>query len=105
MVRVDSQWLEIRFPSNNSFSGDGRNSMQRFATGSTELVAEESVNPSFGVVVEPLDGLTVTLDYWTIEKEDTIGLFGEENHVLLDLVMRLAAGTSNCANVQGNPAS
>jgi outer membrane receptor protein involved in Fe transport len=91
-------------PSDNSFSGDGRYSMQRFATGSKSLVAEESINTSIGIVVEPIENLTVTLDYWTIEKEDTIGLFGEENHVLLDLVMRLDAGTSDCANVQGNPA-
>ncbi|MCH9694187.1 MAG: TonB-dependent receptor [Gammaproteobacteria bacterium] len=95
---------EAGVPSNNSFSGDGRYSMQRFATGSKSLVAEESVNTSFGVVVEPIENLTVTLDYWTIEKEDTIGLFGEENHILLDLVMRLQAGTGDCANVQGNPA-
>ena len=91
-------------PDNNSFSGDGRYSMQRFATGSTSLVAEESVNTSFGIVVDPIENLTMTLDFWTIEKDDTIGLFGEENHVLLDLVMRLAAGTGDCANVQGNPA-
>ena len=91
-------------PSNNSFSGDGRYSMQRFAEGSKSLVAEESVNTSIGLVLEPIENLTVTLDYWTIEKEDTIGLFGEENHVLLDLIMRLAAGTSDCANVMGNPA-
>ena len=78
--------------------------MQRRATGSKTLVAEESVNTSIGVVLEPLENLTVTLDYWTIEKDDTIGLFGEENHVLLDLVMRLEAGTSDCDNVMGNPA-
>ena len=91
-------------PDNNSFTGDGRYSMQRFATGSQDLQAEESINTSIGIVLDPIDNLTVTLDFWTIEKEDTIGLFGEENHVLLDLVMRLAAGTSDCANVQGNPA-
>ncbi len=53
------------------------------ATGSKTLVAEESVNTSIGIVVEPIENLTMTLDYWTIEKDDTIGLFGEENHVLL----------------------
>ena len=83
-------------PDNNSFTGDGRYSMQRFATGSQDLQAEESINTSIGIVLDPIDNLTVTLDFWTIEKEDTIGLFGEENHVLLDLVMRLAAGTSEC---------
>jgi outer membrane receptor protein involved in Fe transport len=78
--------------------------MQRQATGSKSLKSEKSDNYSFGFSVEPLDGLTVTLDYWSIEKEDTIGLFGEENHVLVDLVLRLEAGTSNCATVVGNPA-
>jgi outer membrane receptor protein involved in Fe transport len=91
-------------PADNSFSGDGRYSMQRFATGSKSLVAEESVNTSIGIVVEPIENLTITADYWTIEKDDTIGLFGEENHVLLDLIMRLEAGTSDCDNVTGNPA-
>ena len=46
----------------------------------------------------------ITVDYWGIEKDDTIGLFGEENHVLVDLVTRLDAGTADCANVQGNQA-
>ncbi len=77
--------------------------MQRQATGSRDLVAEESENTSIGIVIEPIENLTLTFDYWTIEKEDTIGLFGEENHVLLDLVMRLDAGTANCGSVVGNP--
>ena len=83
---------------------DCENSTQRIAQGSEELDPEESDNYSFGVVVEPMENLTFTLDYWSIEKEDTIGLFGEENHTILDLVDRLEAGTSDCANFQGNPA-
>ena len=90
-------------PEDNSFS-DCDYGMQRQATGSKSLRSEESLNTSIGFVVTPIDTITMTLDYWTIEKDDTIGLFGEENHVLVDLVTRLAAGTSNCANVQGNPA-
>jgi len=77
--------------------------IQRQATGSRSLKAEESTNTSFGFVLEPTEGLTITADYWTIEKEGTIGLFGEENHILYDLVLRLEAGTGNCASVQGNP--
>ncbi len=80
------------------------NSTQRIAQGSDFLKPETSNNYSFGVVVEPIENLTFTLDYWSIEKEDTIGLFGEENHTILDLVRRLEAGTSDCANFQGNPA-
>ncbi|MYA68386.1 MAG: TonB-dependent receptor plug domain-containing protein [Gammaproteobacteria bacterium] len=89
-------------PADNDFS-DCDYGMQRQATGSKDLQSEESLNTSIGFVLTPVDSLTVTADYWTIEKDDSIGLFGEENHILVDLVTRLAAGTSNCATVQGNP--
>lgn len=78
--------------------------VQRTAQGSRLLEPEESTNYSVGVVFEPLDTLTLTLDFWSIEKDDTIGLFGEENHIVLDLLQRIRAGTGNCAAVQGNPA-
>ncbi len=83
---------------------DCRNSTQRIAQGSDQLQPERSDNTSIGLVLEPIENLTITLDYWSIEKEDTIGLFGEENHTLLDLVGRLQAGTADCANFAGNPA-
>lgn len=77
--------------------------IQRQATGSRELQPEESTNTSIGVVFEPLEGLMITADFWSIEKDGTIGLFGEENHILYDLVLRLEAGTANCGSVVGNP--
>ena len=79
------------------------NTTQRTAVGSDGLKPEESENYSFGLVVEPIDNLTLTLDYWSIEKEDTIGLFGTENHMLLDLMIRLQAGNANCATAAVNP--
>jgi len=86
----------------NSFS-ECDYGMQRQATGSDDLRSEESLNTSFGFVLTPVDALTLTFDYWTIEKDDTIGLFGEENHVLVDLITRLEQGTANCAAVSGSP--
>lgn len=83
---------------------DCRNSVQRVAQGSDQLVPEESVNTNLGIVFNPIDDLTLTVDYWTIEKENTIGLFGEENHTLLDLVMRLENGLSNCDSASFNAA-
>ncbi len=80
------------------------NSTQRIAQGSDQLQPEKSDNTSIGIVLEPIENLTITVDFWSIEKEDTIGLFGEENHTLLDLVARLEAGTADCANFSGNPA-
>jgi outer membrane receptor for ferrienterochelin and colicin len=70
------------------------------------LESEKSVNTSFGVVVQPqmIDGLTITADIWSIEKEDTIGLFGRENHSVYDLALRILAGNSNCSAFSGNPA-
>ena len=46
---------------------DCRSSIQRTAQGSADLEPEESDNYSVGMVFEPLDGLSVTADYWSIE--------------------------------------
>lgn len=83
---------------------DCRYGIQRTAGGSDLLVPEKSENTSLGVVFDVNDYLTLTLDYWTIEKDDTIGLFGEENHTALDLLYRLEAGNVNCGGVVGNTA-
>jgi outer membrane receptor protein involved in Fe transport len=83
--------------------GDCDYSMQRQATGSKNLKSEKSDNYSIGFALDPIENMTFTFDFWSIEKNDTIGLFGEENHVLVDLITRLEAGTSNCAAVVGNP--
>jgi iron complex outermembrane receptor protein len=81
-----------------------RKSTQRVAQGSQNLEPEESTNSSIGVVLMPTDNLTITVDYWSIEKDDTIGLLGEENHTALDLALRIQNGLTNCGSFLGNPA-
>ena len=84
---------------------DGRYSVQRQASGSSKLRAETSDNSTIGFVLEPSDNMTLTYDVWSIESENTIGLFGEENHMLLDLFLRLQQNNLNdCSSVVGNPA-
>lgn len=83
---------------------DCRNNIQRIAQGSKQLKPEESTNTSIGLVFSPIDDLTITLDYWSIEKTNTIGLFGEENHSILDLVLRLQNGLNNCGSAVFNSA-
>ncbi len=78
--------------------------VQRRAAGNPDLDPEKSTNTSLGFVWEPVENLMLTLDFWSIKKKDTIGLFGEENATLLDLLLRLEAGTSNCGSFTGNPA-
>jgi len=82
---------------------DCTNTIQRRATGSKDLKPEKSDNTSIGIVLNPIDTLTLTFDYWKIKKKDTIGLFGEENHTMLDLLARIEAGTGNCSSDPGNP--
>ena len=80
-------------------------SVQRQAMGSSKLTAEESENSTIGLVLEPMDNLTITYDVWSIDSTNTIGLFGEENHMLLDLFLRLGSNDiSNCDAVISNPA-
>jgi hypothetical protein len=78
-------------------------SIQRRASGSKDLLPEQSTNTSIGLVWDATDDLTLTIDYWTIEKEDSIALFGRENHSIYDLLLRLRNGTGNC-DMTFNPA-
>ena len=56
------------------------------------------------ITPESIEGLTITFDAWEIEKENTIGLFGRNNNGVMDLLLRLQAGNSNCDSVTGNSA-
>ena len=85
---------------------DSRSGQQRQATGAEGLLPEESDNYSVGFVITPeaVDGLTITADYWSIEKENTIGLFGRQNHSGQDMLLRVANGTNNCDTFSGHSA-
>ncbi len=106
---AEEKWDEGRDPSDPRYGEaldelDCSDNVQRRAQGSEKLVPEESTNTSVGIVWEPIDGLTLTLDFWEIEKTDTIGLFGETNHSLLDTLLHIENGGSNCGAFAGNPA-
>ncbi|WP_300379119.1 TonB-dependent receptor [Henriciella sp.] len=76
--------------------------------GSTDLGPEESESFSAGLVYdatflpEEAGALQVTLDYWSIEQEDVVGIFGDENHLILDYLLR-TRGSSNPAVVRADP--
>ena len=106
---AEELWDEGRDPSDLRYEEaldelDCTDTVQRRAEGSGELVPEESTNTSVGLVWQPIEGLTLTLDFWEIEKTDTIGLIGEDNLSLIDLLIRISDGTSDCNNYVGNPA-
>jgi len=102
-TRTDWACVYANETTDEVFDLDCVNSIQRTASGSDGLVPEQSTNTSIGIVLDPFEGFTFTIDFWEIEKDDTIGLFGEENHTILDLVNRLEAGLANCGQ-NFNPA-
>ena len=75
-------------------------SMQRITEGNKGLTPEEGDNESIGLVIEPVDGLIITMDKWSIETTDTIGIFGMTNAILLDTLIRAEGGPTECT---GNP--
>lgn len=83
---------------------DSRYTIQRQATGAENLVPEESINTNFGFILNPLNGLVITVDFWQIEKDKTIGLFGRDNHTIQDMALRFENGTKNCDSFAGNSA-
>lgn len=68
--------------------------------GSAALEPEESTNTTFGLVFEPTfvppewGSFTFTADWWRVEQSNVIGIFGDDNHILLDYVMRLNGGSN-----------
>ena len=79
---------------------DDNYSMQRVTEGNPGLQPELGENESIGIVLEPINNLIITMDKWSIETEDTVGIFGMTNAILLDTLMRIEGGASECT---GNP--
>lgn len=76
--------------------------------GSAALEPEESTNMTYGMVFESafipeeFGKVTFTADWWRVEQSNVIGIFGDDNHILLDYVRRLD-GETNPAVVRAAP--
>jgi outer membrane receptor protein involved in Fe transport len=76
--------------------------------GSASLKPEESTNLTYGFVFDgtflppDLGKVSFTADWWRIEQDNVVGIFGDGNQILLDYVMRLSGG-SNPAVVRAAP--
>lgn len=62
-----------------------------FRSGATDLEPEDTESINLGAVLTPsfIPGLTLTADYWRVKQNGIIGIFGNRNALLLDLVQRL----------------
>jgi outer membrane receptor for ferrienterochelin and colicin len=99
MVVRNNTLQDYLYTAANGEEGDSY-SIQRVAKGNDNLEAEESTNTNLGIVITPFDDLIITIDTWEIAAENTVGLFGERNHLLLDTLIRSEGGPSECT---GNP--
>lgn len=73
-------------------------------SGSQSLKPEKTENINLGIVLNPtfIPNLTITADYWRIEQRGIVGVFGTQNHIALDLLLR-QQGSSNPAVVRDTP--
>lgn len=68
-------------------------------SGTTDLEPEDDTNTSFGMVLQPLDNLTFTVDAWKIEQEDLVGILPGSSHLLYDSLLR-SQGSRNEAVIR-----
>ena len=78
------------------------NSVESVRSGGRDLQPEENKNFSIGAVFEPMSDLTFTADWWRIKQEDIVGIFGDQNQISLDYLLRLQ-GSSNPNVIRETP--
>lgn len=68
-------------------------------SGSRDLKPEDDVNTSFGVILQPTESLTMTVDWWNIEQEGVVGILPAQTHLLYDSLLR-SQGSNNPAVIR-----
>jgi outer membrane receptor protein involved in Fe transport len=67
-----------------------------FRSGTDQLEPEDSESINLGAVLEPafIPGLTLTADYWRVKQTGLVGVFGDDNAIALDLLLRQSGGSN-----------
>jgi iron complex outermembrane receptor protein len=73
--------------------------------GSSPLTPEESTSFTVGVILQPLENTSITLDYYDIEIEDRLALLGPNTITAADVPALTAAGVQNADLLVGSVAS
>lgn len=68
-------------------------------SGSQTLVPEDDTNKAYGIVLEPIQDLIITVDWWDIEQENLVGILPSQTHLLYDSLLR-SQGSSNPAVIR-----
>ena len=75
-----------------------------FRSGTDNLTPEKSESVNLGLVLEPvvIPGLTLTADFWRVRQNGLVGVFGDDNAIALDLLLR-QNGSSNPNVIRAAP--
>jgi len=68
--------------------------------GNSNLKSEDSVNTSLGIILEPLENLTFTIDAWNIEQENLVFLTPYDTVIAYDYVLQ-QQGSSEPTVIRG----
>ncbi|MEZ5708933.1 MAG: TonB-dependent receptor [Blastomonas sp.] len=100
-VRCQAQVEKNQLSDLGACSGVGTVSLR---TGTQNLKPEKSESINFGLVLEPdsVPGLTLTVDYWRVRQNGIVGVFGDDNAIALDLLLR-QQGSSNPNVIRNAP--
>ncbi len=79
---------------NQSACGAFRYNVEDVRRGGDKLEPEDSETISYGIALQPLDRLTLAVDFWRIEQTGLVGVFSAIDHLNLDAVRRLEQGAA-----------
>lgn len=77
-----------RVNTRNDLLTQSRYGVLEVRNGSENLKPEESTSVSYGIVFQPLDSLTIALDWWNLEQKDTVGLIHSQTQLAYDALLR-----------------
>lgn len=80
---------------------DDRYSITEIRGGNSELTPEDDEIYNVGFAITPFENFLITLDHWTIEQENVVGILNSQTHLLYDSLLR-SQGSSNPAVIRND---
>lgn len=84
-----------RSNSRNDIFAQSRYAVVELRNGGANLKPEESESLSWGIVLQPFEGLTLTADWWQLDQQDTVGILHADNILAYDQLLRFQSGNGD----------
>jgi len=80
---------------------DDRYSITEIRGGNSKLTPEDDEIYNVGFAITPFENFLITVDRWTIEQENVVGILNSQTHLLYDSLLR-SQGSSNPAVIRND---